>query len=583
VKKATFFYFIFSFLVGLVAAIAPRKTTASLPASPSGQFSSFLPLIFQSPPGEVSGVVLDPNGPVVGATVRVQATLNQTLTDEQGRFILRGLSIDQPLTISTWKDGYYCAKITGVVPSQEGISITLRLYQTTDNPSYVWIPPVGENSCASCKGEVTKVWMDNDAHAGAAVNPRFLTMYNGTDVYGNQSPITRYLCTPDYGCFPLPPDPSQPYYGPGYKLDFPETDGNCAACHVPGAAIDAPYQTDPNAVFGANLFGVHCDFCHKIADVHLDAATGLPYPNTPGVLSLDVRRPFPENPEQYQLFFGTFDDDNVPEEDTYLPLIGESQFCASCHYGTFWDTLIYNSYGEWLDSPYSNPDFPGAKTCQECHMPAPTLVDGQPLINVAPGKGGVERDPLAIHAHTFPGGSNAELLENSVSMTVTTQLQAGTLTIQVEIVNDRTGHHVPTDSPLRQLILLVEPQNSQGQLLALLDGSTIPGWGGVGDPAQGYYAGLPGTAYAKLLEEAWTGIFPSGAYWNPTYLVSDNRIPAFGHATSTYLFALPEPGDTIFVDVRLLYRRAFIQLMDQKSWDIDDILMERQSLQLVAP
>jgi hypothetical protein len=210
-------------------------------------------------------------------------------------------------------------------------------------------------------------------------------------------------------------------------------------------------------------------------------------------------------------------------------------------------------------------------------------VDGQPLINVAPGKGGVERDPLAIHAHTFPGGSNAELLENSVSMTVTTQLQAGTLTIQVEIVNDRTGHHVPTDSPLRQLILLVEPQNSQGQLLALLDGSTIPGWGGVGDPAQGYYAGLPGTAYAKLLEEAWTGIFPSGAYWNPTYLVSDNRIPAFGHATSTYLFALPEPGDTIFVDVRLLYRRAFIQLMDQKSWDIDDILMERQSLQLVAP
>jgi hypothetical protein len=37
------------------------------------------------------------------------------------------------------------------------------------------------------------------------------------------------------------------------------------------------------------------------------------------------------------------------------------------------------------------------------------------------------------------------------------------------------------------------------------------------------------------------------------------------------------------VDVRLLYRRAFIELMDQKSWDIDDILMERQTLELNAP
>jgi hypothetical protein len=142
---------------------------------------------------------------------------------------------------------------------------------------------------------------------------------------------------------------------------------------------------------------------------------------------------------------------------------------------------------------------------------------------------------------------------------------------------------VPTDSPLRQLILLIQTRNSQGQLLAQLDGPTIPDWGGIGDPSQGYYAGLPGTAYAKILEEAWTGISPSGAYWNPTLLLSDNRIPAYGHATSRYVFALPEEAGLISVDVRLLYRRAFIELMDQKSWDIDDILMERQTLELNAP
>ena len=46
-------------------------------------------------------------------------------------------------------------------------------------------------------------------------------MYTGTDLDGNQSPLTRYGNNPDYGSFPLIPDPNQPYFGPGYKLIFP--------------------------------------------------------------------------------------------------------------------------------------------------------------------------------------------------------------------------------------------------------------------------------------------------------------------------------------------------------------------------
>jgi hypothetical protein len=168
-------------------------------------------------------------------------------------------------------------------------------------------------------------------------------------------------------------------------------------------------------------------------------------------------------------------------------------------------------------------------------------------------------------------------------MTVTTQLQDGSLTIQVEILNDRTGHDVPTDSPLRQLLLVVDARSRLGQPLTLLEGSTIPKWGGVGDPTQGYYAGLPGMAYAKILEEIWTGIIPSGAYWNPTRVVIDNRIPAFASATSAYTYALPQDSGAISVDVRLLYRRAFIELMDQKSWDNEDILMEQETFQVDIP
>lgn len=566
-------------LLGGLAATQPLGSAGDRPAQ-QPTASVFLPLILRAPP-HVAGMVVDVSGPISGATVRIQATANAVFSGADGRFLLSNLEEGVPVTVSAWKDGYYCAKVEGVIPSAEGITLGLRAYQTNDNAGYEWLLPEGDSSCASCKPAVTQVWLENDAHSRSATNARFLTMYNGTDVYGHQSPPTQYVCRPDYGCVPLPPDPDEPYYGPGYKLDFPNLAGNCASCHVPGAAVDSPYGTDPNDAAGADAYGVHCDYCHKAAAVDLDPATGLPYPNRPGVLSTDIRRPFPDDPERYQLFFGSFDDDNVPAEDTYLPLIAQSGWCAPCHYGLFWDVPIYNSYGEWLASPYSDPGYAGARTCQQCHMPAPTLVDGQPLTNVAPGKGGVERDPMAIHAHTFPGAGSVELLQNSVSLTATLQQEPGEVAVTVSVSNDQTGHHVPTDSPLRELILLVQATDNLGQAMTQLSGPTVPDWAGTGDPADGYYAGLPGQGFAKILREMWTEVTPTGAYWNRTVLVSDNRLAALQTDTSDYVFAAPpDAGGT--VTVTLLYRRAHIQLMDWKSWDAPDIVMEQVTLPFAA-
>ena len=153
----------------------------------------------------------------------------------------------------------------------------------------------------------------------------------------------------DYGPVPLPPDPQKPYYGPGYKLDFPDSDGNCGSCHIPIAAVGSPYGVNPDDMPEAAEEGVSCDFCHKIWDVRLQQ-DGLPAANRPGVLSIEFRRP----ETGHQLFMGPFDD-VAPGEDTYLPLQRQSAFCASCHFGVFWDVPIYNSYGEWLASPYSDP------------------------------------------------------------------------------------------------------------------------------------------------------------------------------------------------------------------------------------
>jgi hypothetical protein len=519
-----------------------------------------------APPPTLSGIVVDARGVMSGATVRVRATNNAVTTAPDGTFTLGALEPGVPVSVTAWAEGYYVGWVSAA-PSSDPVTITLRPYYTTDNPDYDWFSmegAEGSRSCGHCMPSYEE-WLA-DAHSQSAVNPRFLTMYNGTDVDDNQSPVTRYGYSRDYGRFPLRPDPAQPYYGPGYRLDFPETAGNCATCHVPAAAAQPSmaYAADPNQAEGIETEGVFCEFCHKIGSVTLDPATGLPYPNMPGVLSMRLHRPEGDQ----QLFFGTFDD--VTRRVSYLPLEQESAFCAPCHYGVFWDVVIYNSYGEWLESPYSDPET--GQTCQDCHMP----VAGYDYF-VYPEQGGLRRDPERILSHTMPGAADEELLQNAVTMTTTARLEGGNVVVRVEIVNDQTGHHVPTDSPLRHLILLVEATGADGEPLEQVDGPVVEEWGGVGDPAQGYYGGLPGKTFARVLEEVWTEISPTGAYWNPTRVVSDNRLAAFARDTSTYTFAAPPEGD-VQVEVRLLFRRAFIGLMEQKGWDVPDIVMEHTRL-----
>ena len=528
--------------------------------------------------GLISGTVTDDNGPVARATVRIQGSTKSVFTDAAGFFQLTAPAA-KVVNIGAWKQGYYCALLREVTAPAQDLNLKLRHYQTSDNSAYQWIPPEtpeGTGGCKLCHNPAIIEMSLKDAHMKAATNPRFLTMFNGTDTEGNQSPLTRY----DYGTWswkyiiiPYPPDLSQPYYGPGYLLDFPGTAGTCTACHIPGASIAG--AVDPNTVTGADKYGVHCDFCHKVADVYLDPVSGMPLPSLPGVQSMDMRRPFTDDPERYQLFFGTFTDDNVPEEDTNLPLLKQSRYCASCHYGVFWSTVVYNSFGEWLQSPYSKAKSGKAKTCQHCHMPSPAVWEGNKIKNVAPGKGGIGRSPSAIHSHDMT--VDETLLRNALTLSASAARQEGKVVVNVTLTNDKTGHHVPTDSPLRHLILLVEAKDAEGNVLKQSAGLELPFWCGVGDPAKGYYSGLPGKTYAKLLEERWTRAFPTGAYWNETNLVSDNRLAAFASDTTSFAFVAPEARE-VAITVTLLYRRAFMQLMEWKKWDVPDIVMAKEQL-----
>ncbi len=547
-------------------------------------------------PTVVTGTVVDAsNAPVAGAVVQVKGTPNQTTTSKTGYFSLKNIDWSKPISVVGSATGYFVgwADLDPKSPDWKGstgITITLKPLYQTDNYKYDWFSFEGVSGAASCGlcHREYKEWQA-DAHSQSAVNPRFLSIYSGEDVNGNVGQPVVY----GSGGKVLPPNPDLPYYGPGYKLDNPARAGNCATCHTPIAAkisnqkncgwsgchmaITSERATtnvmdpgvSPQNFYGTAVDGISCDFCHKIGDVVLDPKTKLPPADMPGILSLKLSRPSGAD----QVFYGTFPD--ITRRVSISPTMSKSEYCAPCHYGVFGGVVgsgqvtggvvIYNSYGEWLDSPYSDPKT--GKTCQDCHM---KVLDTE--ISVFPEKGGTPRDYVDFHDHTMPGAADENLLQNAVTMKTRADRQDGKLQVEVNITNDQTGHDIPTDTPIREMILVVEAVDASGKPLALSRGPVLPEWAG-------NYAKEAGKVFSKVLRDDWTGETPTAAIWRPVTIVEDTRIPAMATDSTQYSFDLPA-GQTAQVNVRLVFRRASQELMQQKGWTDPDILMEHETIQV---
>lgn len=554
--------------------------------------------MFAPPPDSispvVSGKVSGPDGLMAGAVVQVRGTPITAVTNEKGQFSISGLTGNQPIILTAWSPGYYIGSFKvepgGLVwATGKGAFIKMKPHYQTDNFKYDWFDfegVQGSASCGLCHREYPE-WQA-DAHSQSAVNPRFIAIYRGSDVAGNEGTLTSYNTDGTI----REKEAGQSDFGPGYRLDNPQRAGNCATCHTPMAAkipnqnncgwsgchtdltsehargsID--YGVLPVSLSGDAAEGISCDFCHKIGEVHLDAETGLPRADMPGILSYRLYRPTEGN----QVFFGTLID--MPRRDTYLPLLERSEYCAPCHYGVFGGvvghgtvtggTLIYNSYGEWLESPYANEET--GQTCQDCHMP-----HVEEKFTVFAERGGITRDYFDFHNHTMPGAADSNLLQNSVSLTAEPVRSGGELSVSVTVTNDQTGHHVPTDAPMRQMILVVQALDENGKALKTLSGPLNPEWAG-------NFAGMPGKTFMKVLRDEMTGEMPTAAYWRPVTIAEDTRLAALASDTTRYVFDLPA-GQAAQVKVSLVFRRNYQTLMEQKGFTDADILMEEVLLQV---
>jgi hypothetical protein len=427
-------------------------------------------------------------------------------------------STDKTRKILVAKEGYY---IRGFAAQQMLAPFHLSRLPAEDNDEYSWQEPgpepAGANNCVNCHEEIYKEWKSS-AHARAADNRRFLNLYDGSDWHG------------------------RPGIGWNLRADNRDGAGVCAACHLPTLTTDKPGFNDFRKVEGVDKRGVHCDYCHKIAQATADKR-GLTF----GRFGHQLLRP-----EKGQLFFGPLDDAERPGESfAFAPVYRDSRYCASCHEGVVFGVPVYSTYSEWLASPAAAE----GRHCQSCHM-APT---GR-LTNIAPGKGGIERDPGTLASHRFPGGQ-ADMLRACLSVTVRLRREAGGVRARVVVTADRVGHRVPTGFIDRNLVLVVEAKDHAGKTVLLKSGPTLPAL------AARDLAGKSGRLYAKQWADK-DGQRPL-PFWRPSGKLKDTRLYPRQPDRVEFLF----PQQVERVRVRLLYRRFWKQVADTKGWPNNEIVV----------
>ncbi|MCP3905249.1 MAG: hypothetical protein GY715_16610 [Planctomycetes bacterium] len=499
--------------------------------------------------GTIEGVVLDQDtmAPLEGALVSLQASGLRTTTASDGSYTLT-VPNGTNLTIVGASKGYFNESIN-VTLGDEGVvgaDILLDFVPQDDDPGYFLFDPM---ECRDCHPDQYDQWIDSPMQK-AGLNTWVHDIYNGQGTPGGMGGFV-------YTEHSI------------YAGDNPNSE--CASCHQPeswiyglpafsrmeGPQDVATYPSD------TTVHGISCDVCHKIAHVNVENI------NYPGIFpgGLVFTRPAGEEPMQVQYgLLGDADYDVSPlsMRPSYQPQLA-AEVCAACHQDandpeedhTFTGIISEPTYLEWVDSPYGDPASPFYADCVDCHMPPSGAVQVCNFLFL-------NRDPDTIRSHTILG-TTPEYLENAAEVTVTADTVGDELQVQVDVFNAYTGHHLPTGVTVRNMILLVEAwRDADGEPLASTGDQVVHELGGVGDPADGYYAGLPGKYFSKVNHDA-SGNGPT-FFTDAAGIVFDNRIPALETDTSTYSFQIPPGGGALRVRARLIYRRAFRFLVDAKQW-----------------
>ncbi|TCK17980.1 cytochrome c554/c'-like protein [Thiogranum longum] len=348
--------------------------------------------------------------------------------------------------------------------------------------------------------------------------------------------------------------------GMGYKGFHPDEPGDCANCHTPDVVLNEGHEVDLTEAIDKGSQGISCDFCHTVADVRVirDPDTGRYTTDINHVVTRargDTKR-------------GPYDDAVSPAHKTVMsPIHLKSEFCAMCHLNQE-HLLSISTYADWK-AAYDK----GAVTqqCQECHMP--TGGKDRPV-----AIGGKVRKAETIRRHLFHGGHSKDMLDKAATLKLEAGKKDGVLVVDASVTNSGAGHTLPGGATLRNIILVVDAQDAAGNHLQHLGGKQekLPPLAGVGNTERDF-AGHPGKMFARPFVTK-TGMVPAGGF-NADHELFNTRIPPRETDHSTFHFTLPEKG-AIKVTARLIYRWTYKPMADKKGWDLEDIEMTRQSVEV---
>lgn len=209
--------------------------------------------------------------------------------------------------------------------------------------------------------------------------------------------------------------------------------GGCDRCHQPLAS----YAVSRSAAGE----GVTCDVCHTLKSVTIVPA-GADEPEGPDFW-LAVAEP---------VRYGPY----CELEDHYFhrmgcsPLHRRSELCAACHQSRG-DAGRYATYAEWRATRYATRGV----QCQDCHMPATRA----PI-----AEGGAVRERVADHAIAPRAGAG-------LALEVTARSEGEAIAVTAAVENRGAGHHLPTGSPDRRLVLLARALDPSGREVALAEAS----------------------------------------------------------------------------------------------------------------
>ena len=473
---------------------------------------------------EIEGIVSDAAGPVAGARVRFQAEETSTLSDAAGRFHLHANPAGSRRIVAS-KSGYFIAG-SEVAPLRT--AIRLRPLPEEDNQDYEWVDPtpspISLGNCGNCHAEIHREW-SGSGHAKSVSNRRFLNLYEGTDWHG------------------------KPNVGWNLLRENPDGSGVCTACHAPSLKPSEPAYFDLRLAGGTAARGVHCDYCHKIADASNDQI-GL----THGKFGLKLLRP-----REGQLFFGPLDDVDRGEE-VFSPLYHQSLYCAACHEGTVFGVHAYSTYSEWLASPAKQE----GKQCQNCHM--------QPtgwMTNVAPGKGGIERNPQTLASHGMFTRTKEEMLRHCLEIRVRVRPNQDRYIAEVEILARDVGHRVPTGFPDRNLLLALDGISKDGRDVPPISSSFV-----LSGVAGHEYKGHAGKLFAKQVLD-FDGRAPV-PFWRARPETIDTRLrPGIPERIDVTWSELPAK-----IRVRVLHRDFWPEVATAKGWKDNEIVVIDHTLEI---